>query len=190
MLKNYACTVKFDMNTVAKSVFLSDGGTQMIWVREEKPYPNHPERFESVAEVLCDKGLTRRHYWEVEWRGPWVDVAVAARVCRFGNTDESWCLYCFEDHYSARHNHLSMEIPNPMSHSHRVEGYLDWPGGTLSFYSVSSGTLSHLYTFHSTFTEPFYPGFAMQGHDCSVIICPARVSQLSRSASAERVDEF
>lgn len=196
-----ACTLTFDMNTAAKSIFLHNGGKQVTWVREEQPYQNHPERFESVSQVLCDKGLTKRHYWEVEWQGHWVDVAVAKRgirrragshLCGFGYTDQSWSLYCSDDHYSAHHDHQSVEIPAPPSHTHRVGVYLDWPGGTLSFYSVSSGTFSHLHTFYSTFTEPLYPGFGMQEDDCSVIICPVKgVPELiSRSASAERLDEF
>uniref|UniRef100_A0A3Q1CDE4 B30.2/SPRY domain-containing protein n=3 Tax=Amphiprion ocellaris TaxID=80972 RepID=A0A3Q1CDE4_AMPOC len=175
-LKNHACTLTLDTNTAAKSLFLYDGGTQVTWTREGQQYPDHPERFESVSQVLCHQGLTQRHYWEVEWRGRWVDVAVAVRgirrrasshLCGFGYTDQSWSLYCSEDHYSAQHDHQPVEIPAPPSRSHRVGVYLDWPGGTLSFYSVSSGTLRHLHTFYSNFTEPLYPGFGMEEDDCS-----------------------
>ncbi|XP_026183134.1 LOW QUALITY PROTEIN: NACHT, LRR and PYD domains-containing protein 12-like [Mastacembelus armatus] len=200
-LKNYACPLTFDTNTAAKSLFLYTGGKQVARVRETQQYPDHPERFESVSQVLCHQGLTQRHYWEVEWRGRWVDVAVAMRgirrragshLCGFGYTDQSWSLYCSDDHYSAHHDHQSLEIPAPPSHSHRVGVYLDWPGGTLSFYSVLSGTLSHLHTFNSTFAEPLYPGFGMEEDDCSVIICTAEdmPELISRSASAERIDEF
>ncbi|XP_031161929.2 stonustoxin subunit alpha-like [Sander lucioperca] len=160
-LKNYACTLTLDTNTAARSLFLYDGGKQGTWVRERQQYPDHSERFESVSQVLCHQGLTKRHYWEVEWRGRWVDVAVAVRgirrrassnLCRFGYTDQSWSMFCSEDHYSAQHDHQPVEIPAPPSRSHKVGVYLDWPGGTLSFYSVSFGTLSHLHTFYSNFT--------------------------------------
>ncbi|XP_068443136.1 NACHT, LRR and PYD domains-containing protein 12-like [Clinocottus analis] len=179
-LKNYACSLTLDTNTAAKSLFLYDGGKQVTWVREAQQYPDHPERFESVSQVLCCQALTQRHYWEVEWRGRWVDVAVAMKairrrasshLCGFGYTDQSWSLYCSEDHYSAQHDHQPVEIAAPASCSHRVGVYLDRPGGTLSFYSVSSGTLSHLHTFYSTFTEPVYPGFGMESDDSSVTIC-------------------
>ncbi|XP_018539811.1 LOW QUALITY PROTEIN: NACHT, LRR and PYD domains-containing protein 3-like [Lates calcarifer] len=200
-LKNYACTLTFDVNTAAKSLFLYDGGKQVTWVRERQQYPDHPERFESVSQVLCHQNLTQRHYWEVEWRGRWVDVAVTMRgirrrasshLCGFGYTDQSWSLYCSEDHYRAQHDHQSVEIPAPLSRSHRVGVYLDWPGGILSFYSVSSGTLSHLHTFYSTFNEPLYAGFGMEEDDCSVIICTEEDTPhlTSHSASAERIQEF
>ncbi|XP_041819649.1 NACHT, LRR and PYD domains-containing protein 12-like isoform X2 [Chelmon rostratus] len=200
-LKDYACALTLDTNTAAKSLFLHDSGQQVTWVRERQQHPDHPDRFESVSQVLCLQGLTQRHYWEVEWRGRWVDIAVALRgirrrasshICGFGYTDQSWSLYCSEDHYSAQHDHQSVEIPAPASGSHRVAVYLDWPGGTLSFYSVSSGTLSHLHTFYSTFTEPVYPGFGMEEDDCSVTICTVEDLQqfTSRSASAEQIEEF
>uniref|UniRef100_A0A3B4ZFB8 B30.2/SPRY domain-containing protein n=1 Tax=Stegastes partitus TaxID=144197 RepID=A0A3B4ZFB8_9TELE len=169
-----ACSLTLDPNTAARSLFLYDGGTQVTWTREQQQYPDHPERFESVSQVLCHQGLTQRHYWEVEWRGHWVDVAVAMRrisrragshLCGFGYTSQSWSLYCSEDHYSAQHDHEPLEIPAPPSRSHRVGVYLDWPAGTLSFYSVSSGTLKHLHTFYSNFTEPLYPGFGMEKDD-------------------------
>ncbi|KAF0029495.1 hypothetical protein F2P81_018600 [Scophthalmus maximus] len=196
-----ACTLTFDTNTAAQSLFLHDGGKQVTWVRQIQQHPGHPERYESVSQVLCHQGLTRRHYWEVEWRGRWVDVAVATRgirrraspyLCAFGNTDQSWSLYCSEDHYSVQHDHQSVRIAAPLRRSNRVGVFLDWLGGTLSFYSVSSGTLSHIYTFYSPFTEPLYAGFGMEEEDCSVIICTEEdVPQIiSRPASAKGIDEY
>ncbi|KAM4615564.1 uncharacterized protein ACJ7VT_010642 [Polymixia lowei] len=179
-LKKYACELTLDPNTASTSLFLYDGGQRVTWVREAQRYPSHPERFESVSQVLCREGLAERRYWEVEWRGRWVDIAVAMRgirrrasshLCGFGSTDQSWSLYCSEDHYSAQHGHQSVEIPAAPSHTHRVGVYLDWPAGTLSFYNVSAGTLNHLHTFQASFTEPLYPGFGMEEDDCSVSIC-------------------
>lgn len=181
-----ACALTLDANTAAKSLYLHDSGKQATRVREGCQYPSHPDRFESVSQVLCHQRLAQRHYWEVEWRGRWVDVAVAARgiqrrasshVCGFGYTDQSWSLYCSEDGYSAQHDRQAEEIAAPPCGSHRVGVYLDWPGGTLSFYSVSSGTLRHIHTFYSTFTEPLYPGFGMEEDDCSVTICTLEEEQ-------------
>lgn len=176
-----ACSLTLDANTAAESLFLHNGGKQVTWVRETQSYSKHPDRFESVSQVLCHQGLQQRHYWEVEWRGRWVDVAVAAKgirrrasshLCGFGCTNQSWTLSCFEDHCTAQHNNKPVCIPTPPSGSHRVGVYLNCPGGTLSFYCISSsGSIRHIYTFHSAFTEPLYPGFAMEEDDCSVTIC-------------------
>ncbi|XP_056131759.1 NACHT, LRR and PYD domains-containing protein 12-like [Lampris incognitus] len=187
-LKNYTCELTLDPNTAAVSLFLYEGGKRATWVRERQQYPGHPDRFESVSQVLCQQGLTQRHYWEVEWKGRWVDVAVATRGIRrrasshlsgFGYTEQSWSLYCSEDHFSAQHNGQNVEIPAAPSSvgSHRVGVYLDWPAGTLSFYCVSASRLTHLHTFHTTFTGPLYPGFGMEEDDCSVFICPPEGTQ-------------
>ncbi|XP_041822491.1 NLR family CARD domain-containing protein 3-like isoform X3 [Chelmon rostratus] len=59
--------------------------------------------------------------------------------------------------------------------SNRVGVYVDYPAGTLSFYSVSSDTLILLHTFSTTFTEPLYPGFRLWSGSrsgSSVSLCP------------------
>ena len=130
--------------------------------------------------MLCREGQSGRCYWEAEWSGSGADIAVAYKSIKrkggsndslFGYNDKSWSLECSGNSYSARHNNKKTDIPAPSSHSSRVGVYLDWPAGTLSFYSVSSDTLTHLHTFHSTFTEPLYPGFYIWGSDSSVSLC-------------------
>ncbi|KAJ8361795.1 hypothetical protein AAFF_G00420440, partial [Aldrovandia affinis] len=44
---------------------------------QDQLYPDHPERFDSRAQVLCREGLSGRSYWEAEWRGAGVDIAVS-----------------------------------------------------------------------------------------------------------------
>lgn len=147
-------------------------------MREAQPYPDHPERFDWWYHVLCREGLTGRCYWEAEWSRSRADVSVAYKSMQrkgqsdnrqLGHNEKSWSLE-FNKSYSAWHNNENTAIPAPSSHSSRVGVYLDWPAGTLSFYSVSSDTLTHLHTFHSTFTEPLYPGFGVWGSD-SVSLC-------------------
>ncbi|KAK0147394.1 Neoverrucotoxin subunit beta [Merluccius polli] len=103
------------------------------------------------------EGLTARCYWEVEWRGD-VEIGVTYRgITRRGGGDDSalgrnksWSLYCRDGGYSACYNGV----------------HLDRPAGSLSFYRVSPGvggssdTLTHIHTFHTTFTqEDLLPGF-------------------------------
>ncbi|XP_062399820.1 NLR family CARD domain-containing protein 3-like [Sardina pilchardus] len=168
-LRKYACELTLDLNTVSRELALSEGNRKVTLVDQEPlPYPDHPERFDSY-QVLCREGLTGRCYWEAEWSGEGADIAVAYKSiprkdeseedCAFGLNAKSWRLYCSGNSYSVWHNDEQTAIPAPSSRSSRVGVYLDWPAGTLSFYSVSSNTLTHLHTFHSTFAEPLYPGF-------------------------------
>ncbi|XP_062389464.1 NLR family CARD domain-containing protein 3-like [Sardina pilchardus] len=186
--RKYACELTLDPNTAYRFLSLSEGNRKVTRVSERQPYPDHPERFDYLDQVLCREGLTGHHpercdslgqslvstgqsgryYWEAEWSGNRDEVAVAYKSIErkgggasslFGCNAKSWMLHCSSNSYSARHNNKETAIPAPSSRSSRVGVYLDWPAGTLSFYSVSSNTLTHLYTFHSTFTEPLYPGF-------------------------------
>ncbi|XP_071371309.1 stonustoxin subunit beta-like [Centroberyx affinis] len=167
-LRKYACELRLDPNTAQRNLFLDN--REVTLVREKQPYPDHPERFENWEQVLCRNGLTGRCYWEVERKGL-IDIGVAYRGirrrgggadCWLGWNDQSWSLYCSDNSYTAWHNNRTIDIRISSSDSNRVGVYLDWPAGTLSFYRVSSDTLIHLHTFHSTFTEPLYPGFGFR----------------------------
>lgn len=156
-----------------RNVKLSDNNTKASYVEEAQPYPDHPDRFEKNHQVMCSNGLTGRCYWEVELMGG-VHTSVSCKgIIRrgegndgwFGGNDQSWTLFFDGNSYSVWHNKKGISIPyttvvTPTS-SHRVAVYLDWPGGTLSFYRVSSDTLIHIHTFHTTFTEALYPGFGL-----------------------------
>uniref|UniRef100_UPI003AB03C94 stonustoxin subunit beta-like n=1 Tax=Centroberyx gerrardi TaxID=166262 RepID=UPI003AB03C94 len=166
-VRKYACELTLDPNTAHRNLFLSEDNRK-VTVREEQRYPDHPERFDYWKQLLCRNGLTGHCYWEVEWEG-WVDIGVTYRGirrrggsedCRIGGNEKSWSLFCSDDGYSVCHNNRSTVIP-PLSSSgsNRVAVYLDWSAGSLSFYRVSSDSLIHIHTFHSTFTEPLYPGF-------------------------------
>uniref|UniRef100_A0A7N8XWV5 NACHT domain-containing protein n=1 Tax=Mastacembelus armatus TaxID=205130 RepID=A0A7N8XWV5_9TELE len=125
--------------------------------QEDQSYPDHPDRFDYWPQLLCSNGLTGRCYWEVEWEGN--KRKRASEASGFGYNDQSWSLKCLDGRYSVWHNNEQRAVSSPSSSSGRVAVYLDWPAGTLSFYTVSSDTLIHIYTFNTTFTEPLYPGF-------------------------------
>ncbi|KAK6291287.1 hypothetical protein J4Q44_G00380530, partial [Coregonus suidteri] len=176
-LRKYVCDLTLDLNTVNRFLSLSEENRKVTWRREVQPFHYLPEIFEFCPQVLCREGVTGRCYWEVEWSGRWADIGVAYKGisrrgggndCVIGYNDKSWSLICSGNSYSACHNNKSTTIDVPSSSSHRVGVYLDWPAGTLSFYRVSSDTLTHLITFHSTFTEPLYPGFRVYDVDSSV----------------------
>ncbi|XP_078143014.1 NLR family CARD domain-containing protein 3-like isoform X2 [Centroberyx gerrardi] len=167
-LRKYACELTLDPNTANRNLFLSEDNRKVTLVREEQPYPDHPERFDYWRQLLCRNGLTGRCYWEVERKGT-VHIGVTYRGirrrgtsvdCWLAGNEKSWSLFCSGDYYSACHNNRSIVIPSlSSSDSDRVAVYVDWSAGSLSFYRVSSDTLIHIHTFHSTFTEPLYPAF-------------------------------
>ncbi|KAM4623977.1 protein NLRC3-like [Polymixia lowei] len=160
-LRKYACELTLDPNTVNRNLSLSERNRKVTVVEEKQSYPDHPERFDHIKQVFCREGLTGRCYWEVERRGV-VVIGVTYRGirrggdCWLGGNNKSWCLVC-DDNYTAYHNNITTDIRLLSSGCNRVGVYLDWSAGSLSFYRVSSDTLTHIYTFHSTFTEPLYP---------------------------------
>uniref|UniRef100_A0A6Q2YWC0 B30.2/SPRY domain-containing protein n=1 Tax=Esox lucius TaxID=8010 RepID=A0A6Q2YWC0_ESOLU len=179
-LKKYVCDLTLDPNTVNRNLSLSEENRKVTRRREEQLYPDHPERFEYQSQVLCREGLSGRCYWEVVWSGGGTVIGVTYKGinrrgrggdCCLGYNDKSWILDCNSNSYSVRHNKKTTVLPDTSSDSHRVGVYLDWPAGTLSFYRVSSGILTHLYTFNTTFTEPLYPGFWVYYSDSSVSLC-------------------
>ncbi|KAM4598225.1 uncharacterized protein ACJ7VT_021742 [Polymixia lowei] len=185
-LRKYACELTLDPNTAHRNLSLSEENRKVTWMREMQSYPDHPERFDFFPQVLCREGLTGRCYWEVEWEGL-VNIGVTYRrmvkkrgrqsyCLEFGLNAKSWSLSYSGDRYSAVHNQSRIDIPLPPSSGSdsrsRVGVYLDCSAGTLSFYRVSD-TLTHIHTFHSTFTELLYPGFGF-GVGCSgssVFLC-------------------
>ncbi|XP_047465652.1 protein NLRC3-like [Mugil cephalus] len=181
-VRKYFCELEVDTNSVNRFIKLSDNNRKVTCVKEEQPYPHHPDRF-NCNQLLCRNVVTGRCYWEVEWRGKVfisvsyrgisrrgdVDISVSYREirrrgdikdCVFGCNDQSWSLICSDDGYSVWHNNRPISIPSS-SVSHRVSVYVDFPAGTLSFYRVSSNKLIHLHTFNTTFTQPLYPGFTV-----------------------------
>ncbi|KAM4606446.1 protein NLRC3-like isoform 2-T2 [Polymixia lowei] len=166
-LRKYVCELTLDLNTVNRNLFLSERNRKVTVVEEKQSYPDHPERFDYWYQVLCREGLTGCCYWEVERNGL-VNIGVTYRGikrrgdgsdCWIGGNNKSWCLICDDAHYYAWYNNRITDISLLPSGCNRVGVYLDWSAGSLSFYRVSSDTLTHIHTFHSTFTEPLYPGF-------------------------------
>lgn len=174
--KKYAVKLTLDPNTAHKDLSLSEENRKATrWTKQ--PYPEHEERFNFWTQVLCTEGLTGRCYWETEWHGRALIGAAYRRMSRkgeghdswLGRNDFSWGLNCTKDGYRAMHGGQGTAIAVPPS-SDRVGVYLDWSGGKLSFFRVSCGELTHIYTLHSNFTEPLYPGFHLAWVDSSVCL--------------------
>ncbi|XP_038841916.1 tripartite motif-containing protein 16-like [Salvelinus namaycush] len=167
-LLQYSCQLTLDPNTAHKDLSLSEGNRKVTYTGQVQPYPDHPDRFTNTLQVLCREGLSGRCYWEVEWTGD-VDTAVSykdiSRTGRgkghiFGFNNKSWSLLCSSGGYCFIHNNVETKVSGPQSS--RVGVYLDHKAGTLSFYSVSD-TMTLLHRVQTTFTQPLYPGFHLDG---------------------------
>ncbi|XP_044193828.1 stonustoxin subunit beta-like [Thunnus albacares] len=181
----YACDLSLDPNTVNYDLILSDNDKKVTHGARQE-YPDHPGRFDICPQVLCREGLTGRHYWEIEWSDGYnEDKAVGVTykqidrkgdsiLCFLGGSDNSWCFggNTMKPELFAGHCDQWWRGSIPCTGCKRVGVYLDWPAGTLSFYNVSSNTLSHIKTFNARFNKPVYPGCYIYSQSGSVFFCP------------------
>ncbi|CAI5678109.1 tripartite motif-containing protein 16-like [Oreochromis niloticus] len=156
----YSCEITLDPNTANSWLLLSEGNRKITVMNQQQSYSDHPDRFTDKFQVLSRESLTGRCYWEVEWRGGGVCVAVAYKSisrkeyeCGFGYNDKSWSLDCDNNSYTFRYNNIQTPVSGPRSS--RVGVYLDHRAGILSFYSVSE-TMTLLHRVQTTFTQPLY----------------------------------
>ncbi|XP_062271284.1 tripartite motif-containing protein 16-like [Scomber scombrus] len=158
----YSHEITLDPNTANTRLLLSDGNRKVKCTRQQQSYSSHTDRFTDEYQVLSRESLTGRCYWEVEWEGLVVHVAVAYKnisragdESEFGRNDKSWSLYCLTNSYGFYFNNIKTPVSGPGSS--RVGVYLDHRAGILSFYSVSE-TMTLLHRVQTTFTQPLYAG--------------------------------
>ncbi|XP_026016155.1 tripartite motif-containing protein 16-like [Astatotilapia calliptera] len=163
----YSHEITLDPNTAHTWLLLSNGNRKATRMKQPQHYANHPDRFTGCKQVLSRQSLTERCYWEVEWRGKEVYVAVAYKnICRhgisnaagFGYNDKSWALYCNINKYKVWPFKVHIVFSGP--HFSKIGVYLDHSAGILSFYSVSE-TMTLLHRVHTTFSQPLYAGFCL-----------------------------
>ncbi|XP_062842099.1 NACHT, LRR and PYD domains-containing protein 12-like [Trichomycterus rosablanca] len=181
-LKKYAFKINVDPNTAHRTLLLT-GTKQATMKKEEQPYADHKDRFEFYSQVLCQEAMSDgRFYWEAEWTGNVIYMGVTykginrkgrSRDCKLGMNKKSWIMFCsvgYGCYVSYDEKEIVLTVPsNPFK---RMGIYLDWQAGTLSFFIILAGRTHHMYTYHTKFTEPLYPGIRVQStlHD-SVKLC-------------------
>ncbi|XP_035986121.1 stonustoxin subunit alpha-like [Fundulus heteroclitus] len=162
----YYRNLTLDPATCNNRLLLSDENTTATFGTSHPKYPETPQRFKDRPQVLCQQGLTGGCYFEVEWsvKSPnivWVALAydsMARKGETFGENKLSWSLGVNNLKFESLHDKKHWSQPLPPEGCSRVGVYLDWSGGSLSFYNVVSNQLIHLYTYKANFTEPLYPG--------------------------------
>ncbi|XP_062292801.1 tripartite motif-containing protein 16-like protein [Scomber scombrus] len=160
----YSRKITLDPNTAHSCMLLSEGNRKIEGVTHHQSCSSHPDRFTVWSQVLSRESLTGRCYWEVDWRGTGIRIAVAYKTisrvgssndCGFGYNDKSWMLYCHTNGYTFYFNNIKTPISSPWCP--RLGVYLDHRAGILSFYSISE-TMTLLHRVQTTFTQPLYAG--------------------------------
>lgn len=160
-LKKYSRDITLDPNTASEWLSLSEGKQKATFMSRLRACDENIVSY--YHQVLSAESLTGCCYWEVEWRGHGVSVAVAYRKYSakslnenaLGNDDKSWLLYCGKNSYNFWHNNVLTPIQGPLSS--RVGVYLDHSAGVLAFYSISK-TTTLLHRVQTTFTQPLHAG--------------------------------
>ncbi|MED6284657.1 hypothetical protein CHARACLAT_021223, partial [Characodon lateralis] len=165
----YGVDLTFDENTASRRLVLLEENKRATTTSnvEEVPTRTYNERRFKRSQIFCDEGLEGLCYWEVEWKGK-VGIAVAYEgVGRTWDSDGglgcnhwSWSLLCSKTGYTAIHERTSIKIDVPPCE--KIGVFLDWEGGTLSYYSVSSEGRSLIHTFKAKFTAKLFPAFWFQ----------------------------
>uniref|UniRef100_A0A087YSC9 Tripartite motif-containing protein 16-like n=1 Tax=Poecilia formosa TaxID=48698 RepID=A0A087YSC9_POEFO len=156
----YSQDINLDPNTASRNLLLSEKNRKVTKIEQQQSYPDHPDRFTGFCfQVLSRESLTGRCYWEVEWGGGEVYVAVSYKNINrsegFGLNDKSWSLCCTTTSCTFYHNRV--EIPVIGEVSSRIGVFLDHRAGILSFYSVSE-TMTLLHRVQTRFTQPLHAG--------------------------------
>ncbi|XP_043117934.1 stonustoxin subunit beta-like [Puntigrus tetrazona] len=114
----YSRQFTLDLNTVNELLRLSENNRIVPHTNTVQSYPDHPDRFEGVCQVLCRESVCGRCYWELEWSGC-VCISVSYKsISRkgrrnegvFGSNDQSWSLICSPSRYSFRHNKIKTDL--------------------------------------------------------------------------------
>ncbi|XP_030250496.1 E3 ubiquitin/ISG15 ligase TRIM25-like [Sparus aurata] len=188
----YSCELTLDPNTALTQLLLSEGNRKATLVIKQQSYSDHPDRFTYWCQVLSRESLTGRCYWEVEWRGFGVNVAVAYKNIRraggtneslFGHNGKSWSLNCYTNNYEFLYNNIKTPVSGPQSS--RVGVYLDHRAGILSLYSVSD-TMTLLHRVQTTFTEPLYAGFRLCNFEDSAEFCKLKCEMAQKAVQLDR----
>ncbi|XP_043954679.1 tripartite motif-containing protein 16-like isoform X1 [Gambusia affinis] len=163
----YSRKLTLNRNTAHKFLELSEGNRKVTMTNENQYYEDHEDRFTKRWQVLSKQRLAGRCYWEVEWSGRSVEVAVAYDdIERTGDTDESafglnensWALSCKPHMYTYYGDYDKVDIPVTYAYSSTVGVYLDHRAGILSFYSVSGSQMTLLHEVNTTFTQLLHAG--------------------------------
>ncbi|KAJ0033808.1 hypothetical protein NQD34_000915, partial [Periophthalmus magnuspinnatus] len=162
----YSREITLDPNTAHGLIFLSRNNREATLLRQNQNYSEHLHKFSDFYQVLSSESLTGRCYWEVEWSGYGVAIAVSYKNikrkgrsddCVFGHNVNSWVLDCNNiNGCSFWFDKSRIRVSGP--DGSRIGVYLDHSEGALEFYNIQDKTVRLLHRVKTTFTQTLYAG--------------------------------
>ncbi|KAM8724219.1 bloodthirsty-related gene family, member 2 [Acanthopagrus schlegelii] len=164
-IEKYTVDVNLSAKTAHPYLSISDDRKQVRHTDKLQEVPDHPKRFDRVANVLAKEGFScGRCYWEVEVgeKIEWSLGVVRQSINRKGRftvcpANGFWTLSLKAGgQYTANTSPVTLLALE--QRPRRVGVFVDYPEGRVSFYCAESGV--HIYTFTDTFTDRLNPFFS------------------------------
>nr|XP_020465867.1 E3 ubiquitin-protein ligase TRIM39-like isoform X2 [Monopterus albus] len=164
-IQNYTVDVKLSAKTAHPFLSVSDDRRQVRHTDKLQEVPDHPKRFDRVANVLAKESFSSgRYYWEVEVgeKIEWNLGVVRQSINRKGKftvcpANGFWIL-------SLKPGGQYIANTSPVTsvaleqRPRKVGMFLDYTEGHVSFFCAESGV--HIYTFTDKFTDRLHPFFS------------------------------
>ncbi|KAF5897857.1 tripartite motif-containing protein 16-like isoform X1, partial [Clarias magur] len=101
------CHLTLDPNTAHRYLILSEKNRAVRDSERKQQYSDHPDRFDTLCQVLSKESVCGCCYWEVEWSGG-VSISVSYKdISRKGRGDEYFCYLTLDPNTTHRHLILS-----------------------------------------------------------------------------------
>ncbi|XP_061679367.1 nuclear factor 7, brain-like isoform X2 [Syngnathoides biaculeatus] len=168
----YGTVPILDANTAHPKLRLSDNNRKVAYNVVAQSFDDQDTRFNTSPQVLANQGFEGgRWYWEVyvpEDEGTWkvglckshMDRKGPGSTSSLGYNASSWCLEFHGGKLNAVHNQI--ENPVTVESLEQVGVFLDYDGGTLTFFNVTPGKcLAPIYYYKHSFSGRLYPALSV-----------------------------
>uniref|UniRef100_A0A8C4NKI0 B30.2/SPRY domain-containing protein n=1 Tax=Eptatretus burgeri TaxID=7764 RepID=A0A8C4NKI0_EPTBU len=155
----YSWSPRLDLRSAQKSTVISEDLRMVTRTGTQHAYTEHPDRFDFYPQVLSsDSFSSGRYYWEVHVSlSHWCVIGVAlnsmkrkgeGNECVLGRNSKSWCVWKYNNKYSACHNDKWTSLTVPVNLD-RLGFFLDCEAGELTCF----GNSKVLHVFKGDFTD-------------------------------------
>uniref|UniRef100_UPI00358E6425 E3 ubiquitin-protein ligase TRIM7-like n=1 Tax=Myxine glutinosa TaxID=7769 RepID=UPI00358E6425 len=173
----YGRTPSLDPNSAHRRIKISRDLRTATRTETDNPYPEHPDRFDRLAQVLSSESFSSgRHYWEVDVRSSrFCRIGIClnsmgrkgeGNECMLGGNPESWCLRKYQNKYYTCHNHQGTLLSVP-GDPERFGFLLDCEEGEFTCF----GDSRVLHVFRGNFLVPVKPAIGVYNGGDSVRFC-------------------